>query len=170
MGTRLHAGCAARSLAARFIKATDVAVFSDIWNVFFSAFQFHGKLLLVTPACGYGIGLSLHLARHGQWWSASAIAWQLRNLARCRLASRAIFLKPLFDGKTLTLLDKNVNTYAQIAAPGTVDQIIEELKDKHNRPLPASDILLGSVYDELIQGVYDAKALSREWCDLSLPR
>jgi hypothetical protein len=65
----------------------------------------------------------------------------------------------LYDGKMLTLLGKDINIYAQVAVPGTVDQIIDELKDKLNRPLPASDLLLGNPYQELLQGVYDAKDL-----------
>ena len=65
----------------------------------------------------------------------------------------------LYDGKVLTLLGKNANMYAQTPVSGTVDQLIDELKDKHNRPLPAADLLLGNSYDELVQGVYDAKDL-----------
>ncbi len=65
----------------------------------------------------------------------------------------------LFDGKTLTLLGKNVNKYTQVEMHGTVDQLIDELKDKHGLPLPAADLLMTNAYDELMKGVYDAKDL-----------
>ncbi len=65
----------------------------------------------------------------------------------------------LFDGKTLTLMGKNVNKYTQVEMPGTVDQLIDELKDKHGLPLPAADLLMTNAYDELMQGVYDSKDL-----------
>ncbi|NVP57233.1 DUF2092 domain-containing protein [Rhizobium sp. DBTS2] len=65
----------------------------------------------------------------------------------------------LFDGKTLTLLGKSVNKYTQVEMAGTVDQLIDELKDKHGLPLPAADLLMTNVYDELMQGVYDSKDL-----------
>lgn len=65
----------------------------------------------------------------------------------------------LFDGKTLTLLGKNVNKYTQVEMQGTVDQLIDELKDKHGLPLPAADLLMTNAYDELMKGVYDAKDL-----------
>ncbi|RZL07474.1 MAG: DUF2092 domain-containing protein, partial [Hymenobacter sp.] len=65
----------------------------------------------------------------------------------------------LFDGKTLTLLGKNVNKYTQVEIPGTVDHLIDELKDKYGLPLPAADLLLTNSYDELMDGVYDAKDL-----------
>ena len=65
----------------------------------------------------------------------------------------------LYDGKTLTLLGKNANLYTQVAAPGTVDQLIDDLQNKHNRPLPAADLLMTNSYDELMQDVYDSKDL-----------
>lgn len=65
----------------------------------------------------------------------------------------------LFDGKTLTLLGKNINRYIQVAMPGTVDHLIDELKDTYNRPLPAADLLLTNAYEQLMQGVFDSKDL-----------
>ncbi|WP_348647559.1 DUF2092 domain-containing protein [Ensifer sp. ENS04] len=65
----------------------------------------------------------------------------------------------MFDGKTLTLLGKNVNKYTQVEMHGTIDQLIDELKDKHGLPLPAADLLMTNAYEELMKGVYDSKDL-----------
>ena len=65
----------------------------------------------------------------------------------------------LYDGKAVTLLGKNANLYTQTAAPGTVDQLIDALRDKFKRPLPGADLLLTNSYDELMQDVYDSKDL-----------
>ena len=65
----------------------------------------------------------------------------------------------LFDGATLTLLGKNANEFTQVDAAGTVDQLIDVLKDKYNRPLPAADLLMSNSYQELMEGVYDSKDL-----------
>ena len=65
----------------------------------------------------------------------------------------------LYDGKTLTFLGKNANLYTQVAAPGTVDQLIDTLQDKYHRPLPGADLLMTNSYDELMQDVYDLKDL-----------
>ena len=64
-----------------------------------------------------------------------------------------------FDGKTLTLLGKNLNIYAQEEVPGTVDHLVDELRDKHNRPLPAADLLLSDAYEALMLDVTDVKDL-----------
>jgi len=64
-----------------------------------------------------------------------------------------------FDGTTLTILGKNLNMFTQVEIPGTVDHLIDELKDTYNRPLPAADLLLSNSYDVLMQGVVDVKDL-----------
>jgi len=64
-----------------------------------------------------------------------------------------------FDGKTLTLLGKNLNLYTQLDVPGTIDHLIDELKDTYQRPLPAADLLLSNCYDALMLDVVDVKDL-----------
>jgi hypothetical protein len=64
-----------------------------------------------------------------------------------------------FDGKTLTLLGKNANLYTQIDVPGTIDHLVDELRDKYNRPLPAADLLLSNAYDALMPDVIDVEDL-----------
>ncbi len=63
-----------------------------------------------------------------------------------------------FDGKTLTLLGKNLNIYAQQDVPGTIDNLVDELR-KHNRPVPAADLLLADPYEALMLDVVDVKDL-----------
>jgi hypothetical protein len=65
----------------------------------------------------------------------------------------------LYDGKALTLLGKNANLYAQVAAPGNIDQLIDVLQNKYKRPVPGADLLGTNSYDELMEDVYDSKDL-----------
>jgi hypothetical protein len=65
----------------------------------------------------------------------------------------------VFDGKTLTLLGKNTNLYAQVEAPGTIDQLVDVLRDKYHRPVPAADLLMSDPYKELMPEVNDMKDL-----------
>jgi len=66
-----------------------------------------------------------------------------------------------FDGKTLAVYGKNLQSYAQFESPGTVDQVIGRLRDEHNVGAPGADFLLSSVYDELIEDVMEAKYIGR---------
>jgi hypothetical protein len=68
-------------------------------------------------------------------------------------------IEGLFDGKTFTLLGKNANIYFQADAAGNVDQLVNTLQDKFQRPLPGADLLLTNSYDELMSDVIDIKDL-----------
>jgi hypothetical protein len=65
----------------------------------------------------------------------------------------------VFDGKTLTLLGKNANLFAQVEAPGTIDQLVDVLRDKYHRTVPAADLLMSDPYTELMPLVTDVKDL-----------
>jgi hypothetical protein len=61
-----------------------------------------------------------------------------------------------FDGKVVTVLGKNLNKYIQLDAPGSIDQLIDTLRDR-GAPLPGADLLLSDVYDTVVGDVIDAK-------------
>ena len=63
----------------------------------------------------------------------------------------------VFDGKTVTLFGKNLNLYTQVEAPGSVDNLVDELRDKFHRPLPAADLLISDPYNELMSLVTDIR-------------
>jgi hypothetical protein len=63
----------------------------------------------------------------------------------------------VFDGKTATVLGKHISAFAQTDAPGTVDQLIDRLRDQYNVAMPGADLLLTRVNDELMADVIDAK-------------
>ncbi|EFK09771.1 conserved hypothetical protein [delta proteobacterium NaphS2] len=65
----------------------------------------------------------------------------------------------LFDGKMLTLFGKNANLYAQVEIPGTIDHLIDELRVKYHKTLPAADLLMTNIYDQLMPAVIDIKDL-----------
>jgi hypothetical protein len=66
-----------------------------------------------------------------------------------------------FDGRTVSIYSKSVNGYAQFEAPGTVDQLIEALRQGHGVALPGADLLLTNSYDALMAGVKEAKHIGR---------
>ena len=68
-------------------------------------------------------------------------------------------IETVFDGKTLTILGKNLNVYTQVAIPGSIDHLVDELRGKYHRPLPAADLLISNSYDELMEDVVDVKDL-----------
>jgi hypothetical protein len=65
----------------------------------------------------------------------------------------------LFDGKTVSLLGKNANAYGQAEIPGTIDNLVDQMRDKYNMPLPGADLLLSDVNGQLMPLVTDVKDL-----------
>lgn len=63
----------------------------------------------------------------------------------------------VFDGKTATLLNKDANIYARIDAPGSVDQLIDQLRLGHSIAAPGADLLTVNVLGNLTDGVIDGK-------------
>ena len=66
-----------------------------------------------------------------------------------------------FDGKTVSIFSKQINSYAQFDAPGSVDNLIEVPRSGHGVALPGADLLLSNSYDALVAGVREAKHIGR---------
>jgi hypothetical protein len=65
----------------------------------------------------------------------------------------------VFDGKQLTVLGKDLGRYAQVEAPGSVDQLVDHLRVNLGVEAPGADLLLSNVYDQLMDAVVDVKDL-----------
>ncbi|MGH6933786.1 MAG: DUF2092 domain-containing protein [Dongiaceae bacterium] len=67
----------------------------------------------------------------------------------------------VFDGKMLTLVDKDRNVFGQAEASGTVDQLIDKLRQELGIELPGGDLLLSNMYDVLSAPILAAKHIGR---------
>ncbi|HUW74173.1 MAG TPA: DUF2092 domain-containing protein [Methyloceanibacter sp.] len=112
------------------------------------SFEFDAILEVVTEE-----GQKLALANSG------AVVLTRPDKIRASRSGGFADIETVFDGKTLTVLGKNKNVYTQVEIPGSIDHLVDELKDKYNRPLPAADLLLTNAYDELMANVVDVKDL-----------
>lgn len=58
-----------------------------------------------------------------------------------------------FDGKTLSVLNRSENIAFQTELPGTVEQLIDTLRDDYRRPMPAADLLVADAGAVLLADV-----------------
>lgn len=58
-----------------------------------------------------------------------------------------------FDGKTITILNRESMQFAQEDLVGSIDDMMLTLRDKYQRPLPAADLLSADVGDVLMAEV-----------------
>jgi len=62
----------------------------------------------------------------------------------------------VYDGKSLTLHNPQDKAYAQVAAPDTLEAMLEFARTKLDIVAPAGDLLNKNVYDILMDGVTDS--------------
>ena len=68
-------------------------------------------------------------------------------------------IEMVFDGARLTVHGKGANLFTGFAFEGSIDQLIDALRDEYGIPVPAADLLLSNPYEELMREVYDVKDL-----------
>ncbi len=92
---------------------------------------------------------------------ASSGAVTLERPDKIRATRRGGFanVEMTFDGKTMSLLGKDVNVYSRIEVPGDIDHLVDELRDTYHRPAPAADLLMSNVAAQLEPLVTDVKDL-----------
>jgi hypothetical protein len=61
----------------------------------------------------------------------------------------------IYDGKTLVLHNPQANAFAQVAAPDTLEGMLDFARDKLDVVAPAGDLLFKNAYDILMDGVTD---------------
>lgn len=62
-----------------------------------------------------------------------------------------------FDGQTATIVDRYHNNFARLQADGTVDKLIDTLRNQYFVEMPGADLLLSRSFDELMDGVVEAR-------------
>jgi hypothetical protein len=92
---------------------------------------------------------------------ASSGAMELSRPDKIRAVRKGGFadVEAVYDGKTLSLLGKNLNLYAQLPMTGDIDHLINELRDKYGRPLPAADLLMSDSFKQITTGATDVMYL-----------
>jgi len=58
-----------------------------------------------------------------------------------------------YDGKTITALEKDENTYLTVEMPGTIDAVLDKLADEYGIVVPLSDLVYSDPYTVLMEGV-----------------
>ena len=96
------------------------------------------------------------VSRNGQKLQLSSFATAvLKRPAEFHIQRKGMIANAefIFDGKTLTLYGKNLNAYAQIEVPGTIDDAIRAYELETGIPAPGADLLFDDPYAILSSGV-----------------
>lgn len=67
----------------------------------------------------------------------------------------------VFDGKLLTVNNKDGKDYAQIEVAGTAEELIDVLREKHGVVAPGADLLLTNVFNVMMTDVTEAAVIGK---------
>jgi hypothetical protein len=66
-----------------------------------------------------------------------------------------------YDGKTLTVNNRNANVYAAEKAPATIEEMLDYAREELGLVLPASDLVYRNVYSIMMQDVTSAEVIGK---------
>jgi hypothetical protein len=64
-----------------------------------------------------------------------------------------------YDGRALSVLDKDKNAYVTMDMPGTIDAVVDKIAADYGIVLPLSDFVYSNPYDALVEGVGEGRYL-----------
>ena len=67
----------------------------------------------------------------------------------------------VFDGKLLTVNNKDGKDYAQIEVTGTTEELIDTLREEHGVVAPGADLLLTNVFNVMMADVIEATVIGK---------
>jgi hypothetical protein len=67
-----------------------------------------------------------------------------------------------YDGKTLTIYNKEENFYGAIDAPDNIDKTVDFVEDKFGIVMPLADLIVSDMYGEVTKGVRGGHYLGRQ--------
>jgi len=67
----------------------------------------------------------------------------------------------VYDGKSLTLYQPQDKVYAQVAAPGTLEEMLDLAREKYDVVAPFGDLIFKNAYDILMDGVTEGLVVGK---------
>ncbi|MGF7162540.1 hypothetical protein FHS85_004194 [Rhodoligotrophos appendicifer] len=96
-----------------------------------------------------------------QFDSTGDVAVSRPDKVRARRMGGYADVELLSDGKSVTLVGKHMNAYAQIDRGGSIEEVVEHMRGNTSAELPAADLLSTNPAEILMDGVIEAKHIGR---------
>ena len=121
------------------------------------------RYLAAQPALSFDFDTSLDVvtAENQKLTIASSGSVAMQRPDKLRVVRQGGFasVEATFDGKMLSVLNRDALAYAQADLPGTIDALVTFLHDELGRPVPGADLLLSDPGAVLMDGATDVKDL-----------
>ena len=102
---------------------------------------------------------SARTGRSSSWPHLERCRWRSQQEIRRRAIGRVRGHGDRVRREDAHLLRQNKNLYTRVEVPGSLDDLVNELQKKFDRPLPAADLFITHAYDEITAAVTNVKDL-----------
>ncbi len=100
-----------------------------------------------------------------QFEGRSDVAMRRPNKIRSDRRGEVVDAAFYYDGDTVTIYGKRLNLYAQAPAPGTIDETIDQVRNRYDIQAPAADFLYANPYEVLMDGAVSSKYVDEATVD-----
>jgi hypothetical protein len=138
---------AALSIATVFLTAAPMANAQDATAILKQMSDYVGAEKTVSITFDASVEVVTHDFQKVQFASSGTALLSRPNKLRITRTGGYSDVELVFDGKTVTVFGKNINAYAQADSPGTVDQLIDAIRDHYNIAVAGADLLAAHVGD-----------------------
>ncbi len=95
-----------------------------------------------------------------QFNSSGTLLLKRPNELRASRSGGYADVEMFYNGKTLTAYGKNLNGFVEVDAPGSIDDLIDKLRER-GWALPGADLLVGDVYKTLSAEAIESKHIGQ---------
>jgi hypothetical protein len=121
------------------------------------------RYLAAQPALSFNFDTSLDIVTPDDQKltiaSSGSLAMQRPDKLHVIRQGGFALVEATFDGKVLSVLNRDAMAYAQADLPGSVDALVTFMHDELGRPVPGADLLLTDPAAVLMDGAADVKDL-----------
>jgi hypothetical protein len=96
-----------------------------------------------------------------QFASSGQLSLSRPDKLRVRRTGGYADVELVFDGQTATVFGRNLNAFAQVAAPGSTDQLLDKMREQLLLESPGADLLRTTLFDDLAKDVVVAKHIGQ---------
>jgi hypothetical protein len=142
--------CAALVWSATQATAAEIA--PEAKQVLKSSTDFLGQQTQFSAETRNTLEIILKSGQKIEFNSTGRQAVQRPNKLRSERTGDLVEQLFVYDGKTLTLYNPDQKTYAQVAAPGTLEEMLDFARTRLDVIAPAGDLLYKEAYEILMDG------------------
>lgn len=156
---RLRLGVAAAGLGLAFVAPSAMADEADADRILKAMSDY----LAATSEFSFDYDATLDVVTHDNqiisFASSGAIELARPDKLHATRVGGFTNIEMNYDGANFSVLGKDANVYTQLPITGSIDQLVDTLRETYGQPLPAADLLTTDTYSALMDSITDVKDL-----------